>query len=71
MEGNKIHSMTTLEQTLRTSHDWAVNRINILNKNLNNADAEAIRSEFNEWMDPNIEDHDVFSLEYIGDEDNL
>ena len=52
MEENKIHSMTTLEQTLRTSHDWAVNRINILNKNLNNADAEAIRSEFNEWMDP-------------------
>ena len=69
MEGNKIHSMTTLEQTLRTSYDWAVNRINILNKNLNNTDAEAIRSEFNEWMDPNIEDHDVFSLEYIGDED--
>ena len=61
--------MTTLEQTLRTSYDWAVNRINILNKNLNNTDAEAIRSEFNEWMDPNIEDHDVFSLEYIGDED--
>jgi len=59
--------MTTLEQTLRTSHDWAVNRINILNKKNNNADAEAIHSEFNEWMNPDIDDHDVFSLEYIGD----
>jgi hypothetical protein len=69
MEETKIHTMTTLEQTLRTSHDWAVNRINILNKKNNNADAEAIRSEFNEWMNPDIDDHDVFSLEYIGDED--
>ena len=69
MEETKIEIMTTLEQTLRTSHDWAVNRINILNKNLNNADADSIRSEFNEWMNPDIEDHDVFSLEYIGDED--
>ncbi len=69
MEETKIHTMTTLEQTLRTSHDWAVNRINILNKKNNNADAEAIRSEFNEWMNPDIDDHDVFSLEYIGDQD--
>ncbi len=69
MEETKIEIMTTLEQTLRTSHDWAVNRINILNKKNNNADAEAIRSEFNEWMNPDIDDHDVFSLEYIGDED--
>ena len=63
--------MVTLEQTLRQTHDWAIDRITILNKNYNNADAEAIRSEFNEWMNPDIEDHDVFSLEYIGDEDNL
>lgn len=69
MEETKTEIMTTLEQTLRTSHDWAVNRINILNKKNNNADAEAIRSEFNEWMNPDIDDHDVFSLEYIGDED--
>jgi len=71
MEETKIHTMTTLEQTLRTSHDWAVNRINILNKKNNNADAEAIRSEFNEWMNPDIDDHDVFSLEYIGEEDDF
>ena len=28
-----------------------------------------VQSLMNGWT-PNIEDHDVFSLEYIGDEDN-
>jgi len=31
-------------------------------------DAHAIQAEFNEWMDPDIPEHDVFSLEYLGDE---
>ena len=31
-------------------------------------DAYAIQKEFSEWLDPNIDDHDVFSLEYIGDD---
>ncbi len=30
-------------------------------------DAHAIVQEFEEWMDPNMDDHDVYSLEYIGD----
>jgi len=29
-------------------------------------DAHAITQEFEEWMDPDTEDHDVYSLEYIG-----
>lgn len=58
--------MTLLEQTLRTSHDWAVRRIEILNrKNIDNA--YAIQCEFAEWLDPEIPDHDVVSLQYIGD----
>lgn len=58
--------METLEQTLRTSHDWAVDRIHILcEKNME--DAHAIQSEFSEWLDPEIEEHDIFSLEYIGE----
>jgi hypothetical protein len=32
-------------------------------------DAYAIHQEFAEWLDPNKKDHDVISLEYIGDED--
>ena len=58
--------MVTLEQTLRQSHDWAVDRIHILcEKNIE--DAHAIQSEFSEWLNPDIQEHDIFSLEYIGD----
>tara|TARA_E500000305_G_scaffold58653_1_gene46919 strand:+ start:431 stop:547 length:117 start_codon:yes stop_codon:yes gene_type:complete len=31
--------------------------------------AYAIRLEFAEWLDPNLEDHEIYSLEYIGDND--
>ena len=58
--------MVTLEQTLRQTHDWAIDRIHTLaEKNIE--DAHAIQSEFYEWLNPNIEDHDIYSLEYIGD----
>jgi hypothetical protein len=57
--------MVTLEQTLRQSHDWALERINVLSrKNVENA--HAIQSEFSEWLNPDIENHDIFSLEFIG-----
>jgi len=32
-------------------------------------DAHAIQSEFAEWLDPNNEDHEIYSLEYLGDND--
>ncbi len=58
--------MATLVQTLKLTHDWAVDRIHtICDDDLENA--QAIQSEFSEWLNPNIDDHDVFSLEYIGD----
>jgi hypothetical protein len=61
-----LNTMTTLEQTLRQSHDWALERINVLShKNVDNA--YAIQQEFSEWLNPDIENHDIFSLEYIGD----
>ena len=59
--------MITLEQTLRTSHDWAIDRIHILSDKKDYDDAYAIQSEFSEWLNPDIDDHDIFSLEYIGD----
>jgi hypothetical protein len=58
--------METLEKTLRQSHDWAIDRIHYLSE-IDVDDAYAIQSEFSEWLDPRIDDHDVFSLEYIGD----
>ena len=58
--------METLEKTLRHSHDWAVDRIHYLSE-IDIEDAHAIQSEFSEWLNPEIEDHDIFSLTYIWD----
>jgi hypothetical protein len=63
--------METLEKTLRQSHDWAVDRIHSLCEEKNYENAQAIQSEFREWMDPEIPEHDVFSLEFIGEENDL
>lgn len=58
--------MTTLEKTLRQSHDWAIDRMHYLSE-MNIDDAHALQEEFSEWLNPNIPEHDVFSLEYLGD----
>ena len=62
--------MVTLEQTLKQSHDWAVDRIHTLCEE-NIDDAHAIQTEFSEWLNPNIPEHDIFSLEFIGEEDDI
>jgi hypothetical protein len=62
--------METLEKTLRQSHDWAVDRIHFLCEEKNIEDAHAIQSEFSEWLNPDIPEHDVFSLEFIGEEND-
>jgi hypothetical protein len=62
--------MATLEQTLRNTHDWAIDRIHTLSeKDIENA--HAIQSEFSEWLNPDIPEHDIFSLEFIGEEDDI
>ena len=61
--------MEILEKTLRQTHDWAVDRIHTLCER-NIEDAHAIQSEFREWLNPDILDHDIFSLEFLGDEDD-
>ena len=63
--------METLEKTLRQSHDWAIDRIHSLCEEKNYDNAQAIQSEFREWMDPEIPEHDVFSLEFIGEENDF
>lgn len=68
--------MVTLEDTLKATHDWAVDRIHTLceiptyDSIGTIEDAHAIRAEFYEWLDPEIEDHEIYSLEYLGDEDD-
>ena len=67
--------MVTLEETLTVTHDWAVDRMHILcdmktDDVLESVEnAHAIQSEFAEWLDPNIEDHEIYSLEYLGEDD--
>lgn len=61
--------METLEQTLRESHDWALDRIEYLSY-VDVDDAYSIQKEFEEWLDPDIPEHDVFSLQYLGEHDD-
>jgi hypothetical protein len=62
--------MQTLETTLKQSHDWALDRIHFLCENKDYEDAYSIRIEFCEWLNPEIEEHDIVSLEYIGEEED-
>ena len=57
--------MGTLEQTLKQTHDWVIDRVEILTENQLEEDAFSIVQEFSEWLDPDKDDHDIFSLEYI------
>jgi len=58
------------------THEWAVDRIHTLCEGDQNdflkglEDAHAIQSEFSEWLNPDIDDHDIYSLEYLGEEDD-
>ena len=65
--------MVTLEETLQQTHDWAVDRLHLLCdmetydvlESIENA--HALQAEFAEWLNPDIEDHDIYSLEYLGE----
>ena len=61
--------MVSLEQTLRQTHDWAIERITLLCDEGNHdqlEDAFGLEREFDEWLGTNIDDHEIYSLEYIG-----
>jgi hypothetical protein len=66
--------MEILEKTLQVTHDWAVDRMHTLCDMKTDdvlksvEDSHAIQSEFAEWLDPNIEDHEIYSLEYLGED---
>ena len=57
--------MEHLEETLTEVHEWSRERIHVLSKKKQDDDAYALFLEFGEWYD-DVDDHDVFSLEYIG-----
>ena len=66
--------METLQKTLRHTHDWALDRIEVLSsRSIHDRDfdlfedSNAIAQELYEWVNPEIEDQEVISLEYIGE----
>ena len=62
--------METLEETLKNNYQWALHRMNVLCTlgTIEDIDeADSIRQEFKEWLNPNADDHDILSLEYIGE----
>ena len=61
--------MATLDSTVRLAHDWALDRINLMSKDVESIqDAYSILREFEEWIEPDTESHEIFSLEYIGED---
>ena len=64
--------MEPLEETLTQVHDWSRDRIHVLCEKGElesisslKDDAFSLFKEFEEWYDE-VDDHDIFSLEYIG-----
>tara|TARA_R100000008_G_C3437307_1_gene92630 strand:- start:251 stop:523 length:273 start_codon:yes stop_codon:yes gene_type:complete len=73
-EGTCERTMETLQKTLRHTHDWALDRIEVLSsRSIHDhdidlfEDSNAIAQEFYEWVNPEIDDQEVISLEYIGE----
>ena len=73
-----VKTMQTLEQTLEESCNWSRERIHVLCENgkveettKSVDDAFAIFSEFEEWYDENADDHEIFSLEWLGEDSDL
>jgi hypothetical protein len=69
-----MEALTPLEVVLKDSHEWSIQRMHSLCTKAEDLrdvelleDAESIRKEFAEWLDPEIEDCDIVSLEYIGE----
>ena len=60
--------MATLDNTLSTTHTWVLNRVEKLTSERYEEDAYSIVQEFREWLDPDVDDHDIYSLEYINGE---
>ena len=56
--------MVTLKQTLNRTREWSINK---LESAVSIGDKHAIYKEFEEWIDMEDLDHDIYSLAYIGE----
>ena len=58
--------MGTLNKTVRQTHDWVIDRVQTLTEERCEEDAFSIVQEFSEWLDPETDNHYIYSMEYIG-----
>jgi len=56
-----------LDKTLKRNHDWVLKRVHDLVDKEYEGDAYSLVQEFSEWLDPKKDDHEIYSLEYIGE----
>ena len=66
-----VKTMQTLEQTLRESCDWAIRRVDFLTEEHKYDDAFSIVQEFEEWLPEDEEEHDIYSLEWLGEDSDI
>ena len=59
-----VKIMVTLKQTLLRTREWSVNRLETVSSI---GDKHAIYKEFEEWIEMDDPDHNIFSLEFIGE----
>ena len=57
--------MVTLQQTLLSTREWSIFRMKDVKPV---ADKNAIYKEFEEWIEMDDLDQDIYSLAYIGEE---
>ena len=55
--------MVTLKQTLNRTREWSINRLESV---VPIGDKHTIYKEFEEWIEMDDPDHDIYSLEFIG-----
>ena len=56
--------MVTLKQTLERTREWSIERMESVKPI---GDKDAIYKEFEEWIEMDDPDHNIFSLEFIGE----
>tara|TARA_X000000368_G_C22653290_1_gene546263 strand:- start:280 stop:552 length:273 start_codon:yes stop_codon:yes gene_type:complete len=74
LEDTCERTMEPLEKTFKHTYEWALDRIELLSsRSIHDhdidlsEDSNAIAQEFYEWVNPEIDDQEVISLEYIGE----
>ena len=56
--------MVTLKQTLNRTREWSINRLESV---VPIGDKLAIYKEFEEWIEMDDPNHDIYYLEFIGE----